>query len=214
MPPLEHLLLCWPISWSGSRVRVHGGVLPRNHEADIASGAVLSLRRRRLDIHVTAPCRRRDDPSMFSLGLSPHALRARRAPDACAGGTPGAEWRVPFLDSPKELDHETGTVPLSRVRGVVPSTWRAGALAWAAAKVHAPSESRMSQGVGRCHVEGPSRRETSLYIYINYNINAPRRRLRRDGVASRLAAATCVRTTVLPIAIRVRSGPVPVQVVL
>jgi hypothetical protein len=163
MPPLEHLLLCWPISWSGSRVRVHGGVLPRNHEADIASGAVLSLRRRRLDIYTTAPCRRRDDPSMFSLGLSPHALRARRAPDACAGGTPGAEWRVPFLDSPKELDHETGTVPLSRVRGVVPSTWRAGALAWAAAKVHAPSESRMSQGVGRCHVEGPSRRETSQY---------------------------------------------------
>ena len=148
MAPLEHLLLCWPISRSGSRVRVHGGVLPRNHEADIASGAVLSLRRRRLDIHATAPCRRRDDPSMFSLGLSPHALRARRAPDACPSGTPGANWRVPFLDSPKELDHETGMGALSGVWGVRPSTWPAGAHASALGKVHASWISRMSQGVG------------------------------------------------------------------
>ena len=159
MPPLEHLLLCWPISWSGSRVRVHGGVLPRNHEADIASGAVLSLRRRRTDIHATATCRRRDDLSMFSLGLSPHALRARRAPDACAGGTPGAGVDVPFLDGPKELDHETGMGALSRVRGVRPSTRRPGAHAWAAVRVRAPSISRMSQGVGRCHVKRSPRRE-------------------------------------------------------
>ena len=163
MPPLEHLLLCWPAWWSGSRVRVLGRVLPRNHEADIASGAVLSLRRRRLDIHVTAPCRRRDDPSMFSLGLSPHALRARRAPDACPSGTPGADWRVPFLDSPKELDHETGMGALSRVRGVRPSTSRACARASASLKSNAPSISQMSQGVGRCHVGVPPRRETSLY---------------------------------------------------
>ena len=163
MPPLEHLLLCWPISWSGSRVRVHGGVLPRNHEADIASGAVLSLRRRRLDIHATAPCRRRDDPSMFSLGLSPHALRARRAPDACPSGTPGAGVDVPFLDGPKELDHETGTVPLSRVRGVVPCWLRACARASASRRVRLRSISRMSQGVGRCHVERSPRRETSHY---------------------------------------------------
>ena len=161
MPPLEHLLLCWPAWWSGSRVRVHGRVLPRNHEADIASGAVLSLRRRRLDIHTTAPCRRRDDPSMFSLGLSPHALRARRAPDACAGGTPGADSRRASLISPMDSDHETGTVPLSGVRGVVPSTWPAGAHASASARVHTSSESRMSQGVGRCHVDYPPRRETS-----------------------------------------------------
>jgi len=78
MPPLEHLLLCWPAWWSGSRVRVHGRVLPRNHEADIASGAVLSLRRRRPDINATAWCRRRDDQSMLSLGLSP--LRVARTP--------------------------------------------------------------------------------------------------------------------------------------
>ena len=162
MPPLEHLLLCWPISWSGSRVRVHGGVLPRNHEADIASGAVLSLRRRRLDIHATAPCHRRDDPSMFSLGLSPHALRARRAPDACPSGTPGADWRRSSIASPMELDHETGTTALSRVRGVRWTRWPAGARASASLKSDAPSESRMSQGVGRCHVERPPRRETSL----------------------------------------------------
>ena len=162
MPPLEHLLLCWPISWSGSRVRVHGGVLPRNHEADIASGAVLSLRRRRLDIHATVPCRRRDDPSMFSLGLSPHALRARRAPDACPSGTPGADWRRSSIASPMELDHETGMVALSGVRGVRPSTWPVGAHASALGKVHAPSISRMSQSVGRCHVGVPPRRATSL----------------------------------------------------
>ena len=81
MPPLEHLLLCWPAWWSGSRVsRVHGRVLPRNHEADIASGAVLLLRRRRPDINATASCRLRDDQSMLSLGLSP--LRVARTPRA------------------------------------------------------------------------------------------------------------------------------------
>ena len=86
MPPLEHLLLCWPAWWSGSRVRVHGRVLPRNHEADIASGAVLSLRRRRPDINATAPCRQRDDPSMLSLGLLPmHSVRDVRATRALGG---------------------------------------------------------------------------------------------------------------------------------
>ena len=144
---------------------MRGWQLPRKHEADIASGAVLSLRRRRPDIHATAPCRRRDDPSMFSLGLSPHALRARRAPDACAGGTPGANWRVPFLDSPKELDHETGMGALSGVRGVRPSTWPAGAHASALGKVHAPSISRMSPNDGSRYELGyekwSPRRETS-----------------------------------------------------
>ena len=119
--------------------RVRGWQLPRKHEAGIASGAVLSLRRRRPDIHATAPCRRRDDPSMFSLGLSPHALRARRAPDACAEGTPGADLCVPFLDGPKELDHETGTVTLSGVWGVLPSTSPASARASAAVAVHTNS---------------------------------------------------------------------------
>ena len=161
MPPLEHLLLFWPAWWSGSRVCVHGRVLPRNHEADIASGAVLSLRRRRPDIHVTAPCRRRDDPSMFSLGLSPHALRARRAPDACAGGTPGANARRELLASPMELDHETGTTALSGVWGVRWTRWPAGARASASVIRDAPSISQMSQGVGRCHVEAPPRRATS-----------------------------------------------------
>ena len=86
MPPLEHLLLCWPAWWSGSRVRVHGRVLPRNHEADIASGAVLSLRRRRPDINATASCRRRDDQSMLSLGLSPLPItRTPRATRALGG---------------------------------------------------------------------------------------------------------------------------------
>ena len=86
MPPLEHLLLFWPAWWSGSRVCVHGRVLPRNHEADIASGAVLLLRRRRPDINSTASCRRRDDQSMLSLGLSPlHAARTPRATHALGG---------------------------------------------------------------------------------------------------------------------------------
>ena len=161
MPPLEHLLLCWPAWWSGSRVRVHGRVLSRNHEADIASGAVLSLRRRRLDTHATVPCRRHDDPSMFPLGLSGLRAPSRRARDACPGGAPGADSRVPLLDSPMDSHHETGTGALSGPWGVRPSTWPAGAHASASAKVHASSESRMSQGVGRCHVDSPPRRETS-----------------------------------------------------
>ena len=133
-------------------------------EADIAYGAVLSLRRRRTDIYGTAPCRRRDHPSMFSLGLSRHvlrALRARRAHEACSEGTPGADLRRESLVSPMELDHETGMVALSGVRGVRPSTWPAGALASASWNRDAPSISRMSQGVGRCHVGVPPRRETS-----------------------------------------------------
>ena len=86
MPPLEHLLLCWPAWWSGSRVRVHGRMLPRNHEADIASGAVLSLRRRRPDINATASYRRRDDQSMLSLGISPQRIaRTPRATRALGG---------------------------------------------------------------------------------------------------------------------------------
>ena len=162
MPPLEHLLLCWPAWWSGSRVRVHGRVLPRNHEADIASGAVLLLRRRRPDINTTASCRRRDDQSMLSLGLSPQRVaRTPRTRDARAGGTPGTNLRVPFLDSPMDSHHETGTITLSGVRGVLPSTWPAGAHAWASAKVHANSESRMSRSDGSRCGERPIRRETS-----------------------------------------------------
>ena len=141
--------------------RVRGGELPRDHEAGIDSGAVLSLRRRRLDIHVTAPCRRRDDPSVLSLGLSPHALRARHAPDACAGGTPGANARRELLASPMELDHETGTTALSGPWGVRWATWPAGAHASASVMLDAASESRMSRDVGRCHVDVPPRRETS-----------------------------------------------------
>ena len=89
------------------------------------------------------------------------ARRAYTSRDARAGGTPGTNLCVPLLDSPIDSDHETGTVALSGPWGVRPSTWPAGAHAWASAKVHAASESRMSQGVGRCHVDVPPRRETS-----------------------------------------------------
>ena len=153
--------------------RVRGGELPRKHEAGTASGAVLSLRRRRLDTHSTVPCRRHDDPSMFPLGLSGLRAPSRRARDACPGGAPGADSRRASLISPMDSDHETGMVPLSGVWGVVPSTWPAGAHASASAKVHAASESRMSQGVGRCHVDVPPRRETSLTyadIYASYDL--------------------------------------------
>ena len=153
--------------------RVRGGELPRKHEAGIASGAVLLLRQRRLDTHATVPCRRHDDPSMIPLGLS--GLRAARQPCTrrVSRGTPGANLCVPFLDSPMDSHHETGTVTLSGVRGVLPSTWPAGAHAWASAKVHTSSESRMSRDVGRCHVDYPPRRETSLiqevsFLLINY----------------------------------------------
>ena len=142
--------------------RVRGGELPRKHEAGTASGAVLSLRQRRLDTHATVPCRRHDDPSMFPVGLSGLRAPSRRARDACPGGSPGANLCVPLLNSPMDSHHETGTTALSGVRGVLPSTWPAGAHAWASAKVHASSESRMSQGVGRCHVEVPPRKNQEI----------------------------------------------------
>ena len=72
--------------------RVRGGELPRKHEAGTASGAVLSLSRRRLDTHATVPCRLHDDPSMFPLGLSglrapSRAVRATRVPAGHRGRT-------------------------------------------------------------------------------------------------------------------------------
>ena len=143
--------------------RVRGGELPRKHEAGTASGAVLSLRQRRLDTYASVPCRRHDDPSMFPLGLSGLRAPSRRARDACPGGTPGANLCQASLISPMESDHETGMVTLSGVRGVLPSTWPAGAHASASVMLNAASESRMSQGVGRCHVDSPPRRETSLF---------------------------------------------------
>ena len=181
--------------------RVRGGELPRKHEAGTASGAVLSLRRRRLDTHATVPCRRHDDPSMFPLGLSGLRAPSRRARDACPGGSPGANLRVPFLDSPMDSHHETGTVTLSGVRGVLPSTWPAGAHAWASARVHTSSESRMSQGVGRCHVDVPPRRETSPVQYACTGrtrragddasaLRPARRRRRRLRLRQRTAART------------------------
>ena len=120
---------------------------------------------------------------MFSLGLSRHvlrALRARRAREGCSEGTPGADWRRSSIVSPMELDHETGMVPLSGVRGVVPSTSRAGARVSASLKSNAPSISQMSRRVGRCHVERSPRRETSLIgssfetEFVDYIYTAPR----------------------------------------
>ena len=81
--------------------------------------------------------------------------------DARAGGTPGTNLRVPFLDSPMDSDHETGTVPLSGVRGVVPSTWPAGAHASASVMLNASSESRMSRSDGSHCGDRPIMHETS-----------------------------------------------------
>ena len=141
--------------------RVRGGELPRKHEAGTASGAVLSLRQRRLDTYATVPCRRHDDPSMFPLGLSGLRAPSRRARDACPGGAPGADSRRASLISPMDSDHEPGTTALSGPWGVRWATWPAGAHASASVMLNAASESRMSQGVGRCHVDYPPRRETS-----------------------------------------------------
>ena len=142
--------------------RVRGGELPRKHEAGIAYGAVLLLRQRRLDTYATVSCRRHDDPSMFTLGLSGLRAPSRRARDACPGGSPGANLCVPLLDSPMDSHHETGTVALSGPWGVRPSTWPAGAHASASARVHTSSESRMSRSDGSRCGERRIRRETSL----------------------------------------------------
>ena len=107
--------------------------------------------------HRLMPSARRSE-HVLTWTLTP-ARRAYTSRDACAGGTPGADSRVPLLDSPMDSDHETGTVPLSGVRGVLPSTWPAGAHAWASAKVHASSESRMSRSDGSRCGERPIRRE-------------------------------------------------------
>ena len=120
--------------------------------------------------------RRSERVSTWPLRLTFAACTSR---DARAGGTPGANSRVPLLDSPMDSDHETGTVPLSGVWGVVPSTWPAGAHARASAKVHASSESRMSQDVGRCHVESPPRRETSQMTSSRRRIAIEKLRFRR-----------------------------------
>ena len=141
--------------------RVRGGELPRKHEAGTASGAVLSLRQRRLDTHATVPCRRHDDPSMFTLGLSGLRAPSRRARDACPGGAPGADSRRASLISPMDSDHETGMVTLSGVWGVLPSTWPAGAHASASVMLNAASESRMSRSDGSRSGERRTRRETS-----------------------------------------------------
>ena len=151
--------------------RVRGGELPRKHEAGTASGAVLSLRQRRLDTHATVLCRRHDDPSMFPLGLSGLRAPSRRARDACPGGSPGTNSRVPLLDSPMDSDHETGTVALSGPWGVQPSTWPAGAHASASARVHTSSESRMSRSDGSRCGERRTRRETSpIFEYLRIHI--------------------------------------------
>ena len=141
--------------------RVRGGELPRKHEAGTASGAVLSLRQRRLDTHATVPCRRHDDPSMFTLGLSGLRAPSRRARDACPGGAPGADSRRASLISPMDSDHETGMVTLSGVWGVLPSTWPAGAHASASVMLNAASESRMSRSDGSRSGERRTRRETT-----------------------------------------------------
>ena len=113
--------------------------------------------------HRLMPSARRSE-HVLTWTLTP-ARRAYTSRDACAGGTPGADSRVPLLDSPMDSDHETGTVPLSGVRGVVPSTLPAGAHASASVMLNASSESRMSRDVGRCHVDVPPRRETSHVAY-------------------------------------------------
>ena len=109
--------------------------------------------------HRLVPSARRSE-HVVTWTLTP-AHYAYTSRDACAEGTPGTNLRVPFLDSPMDLHHETGTVPLSGVRGVVPSTWPAGAHASASAKVHASSESRMSRSDGSRCGERRTRRETS-----------------------------------------------------
>ena len=113
--------------------------------------------------HRLMPSARRSE-HVVTWTLTP-AHYAYTSRDACAGRTPGTNLCVPLLGSPMDSHHETGTVTLSGVRGVLPSTWPAGAHAWASARVHTSSESRMSQGVGRCHVDSPPRRETSLWTH-------------------------------------------------
>ena len=111
--------------------------------------------------HRLMPSARRSE-HVVTWTLTP-AHYAYTSCDACAGGTPGTNLCVPFLDSPMDSHHETGTVTLSGVRGVLPSTWLAGTHAWASAKVHTSSESRMSRSDGSRCGERRTRRETSLY---------------------------------------------------
>ena len=117
--------------------------------------------------HCLMPSARRSE-HVVTWPLTP-ARRAYTSRDARAGGTPGTNLCVPLLDSPIDSDHETGTVALSGVRGVQPSTWPAGAHASASARVHTSSESRMSRSDGSRCGERRTRRETSLSPIILIN---------------------------------------------
>ena len=111
--------------------------------------------------HRLMPSARRSE-HVVTWTLTP-ARRAYTSRDARAGGTSGANLCRESLISPMDSDHETGTVPLSGVRGVVPSTWPAGAHASASVMLDTASESRMSRSDGSRSGERRTRRETSLY---------------------------------------------------
>ena len=157
-------LLAGLVVWQSRTRARQGAVAESRGRYRLWRGTFAEAATPRHQCHRLMPSARRSE-HVVTWPLTP-ARRAYTSRDARAGGTSGANLCVPFLDSPMDSDHETGTVALSGPWGVRPSTWPAGAHASASVMLNASSESRMSRSDGSRCGERTNRRETSRYCAV------------------------------------------------
>ena len=138
-------LLAGLVVWQSRTRARQGAVAESRGRYRLWRGTFAEAATPRHQYHRLMPSARRSE-HVVTWPLTP-ARRAYTSRDARAGGTSGASHLcVPFLDSPMDSHHETGTVALSGSWGVQPSTWPAGA--HASASVSTASTTTTTEGLG------------------------------------------------------------------